>query len=51
MRFVMEAPYALAWGPALAVVLGGAGATLAAGLLFALRPLAARPAGILRAAD
>jgi putative ABC transport system permease protein len=48
---VMEAPFRIAWGNAAAIILGGTAATLAAGLLFALRPLAARPARILRARD
>ncbi|WP_243721836.1 ABC transporter permease [Meridianimarinicoccus aquatilis] len=51
MTFVMEAPFQLAWGNALAIVAGGVLATLIAGLAFALRPLAARPAQILRAQD
>ncbi|SIS55450.1 ABC transporter permease [Phaeovulum vinaykumarii] len=46
---LMEAEFRPALGPALWVVAGGAGANLAAGLVFALRPLAARPAGVLRA--
>jgi putative ABC transport system permease protein len=36
---------------ALAIVVGGALASLAAGLAFALRPLAARPAQVLRARE
>ena len=51
MRFVMEASYQFEWLPALAVIAGGVLATLLAGLAFALRPLAARPARILRAQD
>lgn len=51
MRFVMDAPYAFEPVSAMAIVLGGAIATLLAGLAFAWRPLAARPAGILRAQD
>lgn len=51
MHFVMEGRYSLAVGPAVGVVLGGALATLAAGLVFALRPLAVRPARVLRAED
>jgi putative ABC transport system permease protein len=47
----MEAPYAFEPVSALAIVLGGALATLLAGLAFAWRPLAARPARILRAQD
>ncbi|MDD7970058.1 ABC transporter permease [Roseinatronobacter alkalisoli] len=51
MRFVMEASYQFEWLPAIAVIVGGVLATLLAGLVFALRPLAVRPAGILRAQD
>jgi len=51
MRFVMEAPYRFEPVSALATVAGGALATLLAGALFALRPLAARPAAVLRARD
>ena len=48
LTFVMEAPYAFEPVSALAIVLGGAVATLLAGLAFAWRPLAARPARVLR---
>ncbi len=51
MTFVMDASFTLAWGSALAIIAGGVGATLVAGLAFAWRPLAARPARVLRAAD
>ncbi len=51
MRFVMAAPYQFEPVSALAIVLGGIAATLLAGLVFALRPLAVRPARILRAQD
>ncbi|MCC5960945.1 MAG: FtsX-like permease family protein [Rhodobacteraceae bacterium] len=51
MRFVMEASYQFEWLPALAVIAGGVLATLLAGLAFALRPLAVRPAQTLRAQD
>jgi putative ABC transport system permease protein len=51
MRFVMQAPYSFEFGSALAIVAGGVAATLIAGALFALRPLAARPSGILRAQE
>jgi putative ABC transport system permease protein len=49
--FVMETEFRVIWPSALAIVLGGTLATLAAGLLFALRPLAARPARVLRARE
>jgi putative ABC transport system permease protein len=51
MRFVMEASYQFEPFSAIAVVLGGIVATLLAGLAFALRPLAVRPAQTLRAQD
>lgn len=51
MTFVMDAPFRLAWGSALAIIAGGVLATLLAGLAFAWRPLAARPARVLRAQD
>jgi len=47
-RFVMETDFAFHVPSALAITLGGAMATLLAGLVFALRPLAVRPAAILR---
>ncbi|MFC7705821.1 ABC transporter permease [Plastorhodobacter daqingensis] len=48
MRFVMEVPFRFEPMTALAIVAGGVVATLFASLLFALRPLAARPAQVLR---
>ncbi len=51
MRFVMRAPYAFEPVSAGLIVVGGALATLLAGLAFAWRPLARRPAGVLRAQD
>lgn len=51
MRFVMEADFALEPVSALLIVTGGVALTLLAGLFFAWRPLAARPAQVLRAAD
>ncbi|MBB5515565.1 putative ABC transport system permease protein [Rubricella aquisinus] len=51
MTFVMEATYRFEPVSAIAIVIGGALATLIAGLSFALRPLSIRPAGILRAQD
>jgi putative ABC transport system permease protein len=50
-RFIMDSDFTVIWPNALAIVAGGIAATLAAGLAFALRPLAARPARILRARD
>lgn len=51
MTFVMETTYRFEPVSAFAIVIGGALATLIAGLAFALRPLAARPARILRAPE
>lgn len=51
MRFVMETDYRFDASSALIIVIGGAAAALVAGLGFAWRPLAARPARILRARD
>ncbi|MDJ0994687.1 MAG: drug:proton antiporter [Dinoroseobacter sp.] len=51
MTFVMETSYSFEPVSAIAIVLGGALATLLAGLGFALRPLALRPAGVLRARE
>lgn len=51
MTFVMETSYVFEPVSALAIVIGGALATLLAGLAFALRPLAARPARVLRARE
>ena len=47
-RFVMETDFVFHLPSALAITGGGAVATLLAGLAFALRPLAVRPAAILR---
>lgn len=51
MVFVMEADYQFEPVSALAIVLGGILITLLAGLVFALRPLAVRPARVLRTQD
>jgi len=51
MVLVMEAEYFFEPISAVAIVAGGVFATMAAGLLFALRPLAARPAQVLRAQE
>jgi putative ABC transport system permease protein len=51
MTFVMEVGYRFEPVSAIAIVLGGVLATLLAGLAFALRPLAARPASVLRSAE
>jgi len=51
MTFVMDAAFRFEPVSAVAIVAGGAAATLLAGLVFALRPLGARPAQVLRARD
>ncbi|GLS87495.1 drug:proton antiporter [Cypionkella aquatica] len=51
MRFVMDSPYAFEPASAFTIVLGGIAATLLASLIFVLRPLAARPAQVLRAQE
>jgi putative ABC transport system permease protein len=47
-NFVMDTDFTVIWPSAIAIILGGVGATLLAGLAFAWGPLAARPAHILR---
>ena len=47
-RFVLETGFTVIWGSALGIVAGGIAATLLASLLFAWRPLSARPARVLR---
>lgn len=49
--FVMRTDYAVLWPSAVLIVAGGIGASLTAGLVFALRPLAAKPARVLRARE
>jgi putative ABC transport system permease protein len=51
MTFVMDGTFEVVWTNALGVILGGTLATLVAGLAFALRPLAVRPARVLRARE
>lgn len=50
-HFIMDTDFTVIWPSALGIVIGGAMATLLAGLGFAWRPLAARPAQILRGAE
>ncbi|MEM9550902.1 MAG: FtsX-like permease family protein [Pseudomonadota bacterium] len=50
-RFIMETSFSVIWPSAIGIILGGILATLLAGLAFAWRPLAARPARILRARE
>ncbi|SMY08799.1 ABC transporter permease [Flavimaricola marinus] len=49
--FIMETDYSVIWSSALGIIAGGALASLLAGLAFALRPLAAKPARVLRARE
>ncbi|MCI5112486.1 MAG: FtsX-like permease family protein [Marivita sp.] len=49
--FIMDSSFAVVWPSAFGVVVGGILATLLAGLIFAWRPLAARPAQVLRARE
>ncbi|RLJ40828.1 putative ABC transport system permease protein [Litoreibacter meonggei] len=51
MVFVMESDFQIAVGSAVAIITGGILATLATGLMFAWRPLATRPAQVLRARE
>lgn len=46
--YIMDTDFTVIWPSALAIVIGGVAATLLAGLAFAWRPLAARPAQVLR---
>ena len=50
-KFVMEGDYTVIWSNALLIIGGGVMASLVAGLAFAIRPLAAKPARVLRARD
>ncbi len=49
--FVMENEFNVIWGNAFAIIFGGIFVSLVAGLGFAIRPLAARPAQVLRARE
>ncbi|MBS1304047.1 FtsX-like permease family protein [Loktanella sp. SALINAS62] len=49
--FIMENDYTIIWSSALGIVGGGIAVSLLAGLAFAIRPLNARPARILRARE
>ena len=49
--FLMDTSFAVVWPSALGIVFGGLVTTLLAGLFFAWRPLAARPAQVLRARE
>ena len=49
--FIMESDYTIIWSNALLIIGGGVMASLLAGLAFAWRPLAAKPAQVLRARE
>jgi len=49
--YVMEGTYQIIWSNALLIIGGGMLASLLAGLVFAIRPLAAKPAQVLRARE
>ncbi|WP_037317032.1 ABC transporter permease [Ruegeria halocynthiae] len=49
--YIFDTKFTVIWPSAIGIVLAGIGVTLGAGLVFALRPLAVRPARILRATD
>lgn len=49
--YIMENDYRVIWGNALGIVGGGVVVSLLAGLAFAARPLAAKPAQVLRARE
>jgi putative ABC transport system permease protein len=49
--FIMDSDFQVIWGNALTIVGAGIAATLVAGLAFALGPLAAKPAQVLRARE
>ena len=49
--YIMETDYTVIWSNALLIIGGGVAASLIAGLAFAIRPLAAKPAQVLRARE
>jgi putative ABC transport system permease protein len=49
--YVLDTGFSIIWPSAIGIVVGGVLATLLAGLLFAWRPLASRPAQVLRARE
>ena len=50
-HYIMETRFSISWPSALAIISGGIGVSLLAGLGFAMGPLSARPSRILRARD
>jgi putative ABC transport system permease protein len=51
MTYIMDSAFSVVWPSAVGIIVGGLMATLQAGLVFAWRPLAARPAQVLRARE
>ena len=49
--YIMENDYTVIWSNAFLIIGGGVTASLVAGLAFAIRPLAAKPAQVLRARE
>lgn len=49
--YLFDTGYSVIWSSAFVIIAGGIAATMAAGLIFAWRPLATRPAQVLRARD
>ena len=50
-HYIMETDFTVVWSSAIGIIAGGVLATLLAGIGFAWRPLAARPAQVLRARE
>jgi len=50
-QFILDTDFTLIWPNALAIVGGGVIATILANIAFVARPLSAKPARVLRAAD
>ena len=50
-HYIMETGFQINWPSAIAIISGGIGVSLLAGLAFAMGPLSARPSRILRARD
>ena len=50
-HFVMDTPFTVIWPSALLIVSGGVMVTLITGLVYAIGPLSARPARVLRASE
>jgi putative ABC transport system permease protein len=50
-HYIMDTSFEVAWGSGIAIVTGGAAISLLAGLAFALGPMSAKPARVLRARE